>query len=293
MALYKHQYRIESARLKNWDYRWNAAYFITVCTMNKEHFFGEIVPVEPSHSRAGFASFKRDIANREGFVPHREGDVAEHGGDVAHSGGEVADREGDVAVQRLYVGLYGDSDYDMKLSEIGRIAWDCWMEIPNHFRFVTLDAFTVMPNHIHGILIINNSNQLPVETLHYNVSKTQHNVSDAQHNTSDTHPNDPDSLQNVGLNSDITIPLTGKNNPEEIIRNETMAAISPKKGSVSVIMRSYKSAVTKQAHLINPRFEWQERFHDHIIRTEEEFKKIQNYIITNTQNWKKDKFNAG
>ena len=42
----------------------------------------------------------------------------------------------------------------MTLSPIGEIAKDCWLEIPKHFPFVKLDAFVVMPNHAHGIIII-------------------------------------------------------------------------------------------------------------------------------------------
>lgn len=42
MAKFKNKYRIESTRLKNWDYSRQAAYFITICTANREHFFGKI-----------------------------------------------------------------------------------------------------------------------------------------------------------------------------------------------------------------------------------------------------------
>ncbi len=41
MSLYKNKYRIESARLKNWDYSSNGYYFITLCTKNRKHLFGK------------------------------------------------------------------------------------------------------------------------------------------------------------------------------------------------------------------------------------------------------------
>jgi len=93
---YKNKYRIASIRLKNWDYRTNGAYFITICTGNRKHFFGEIVKI--------------------------------------------------------------DNKKTMVLNEIGAIAENFWIEIPKHFPFVELGNFVVMPNHIHGILIINNFN---------------------------------------------------------------------------------------------------------------------------------------
>ena len=42
MTLYKNKYRIESTRLKNYDYSSNGAYFVTICTKNRQNFFGEI-----------------------------------------------------------------------------------------------------------------------------------------------------------------------------------------------------------------------------------------------------------
>ncbi len=42
----------------------------------------------------------------------------------------------------------------MKLTIVGAAVQGFWYEIPKHFPFVTLDAFVVMPNHIHGIIII-------------------------------------------------------------------------------------------------------------------------------------------
>ncbi len=50
---FQNRYRIESTRLQNWDYRWAGAYFITICTKNREHFFGEIDNGEMKLSEIG------------------------------------------------------------------------------------------------------------------------------------------------------------------------------------------------------------------------------------------------
>ncbi|BAY11239.1 transposase [Calothrix sp. NIES-2098] len=42
----------------------------------------------------------------------------------------------------------------MQLNSLGHIAFNCWQTIPEHFPHIELDAFVVMPNHLHGILII-------------------------------------------------------------------------------------------------------------------------------------------
>jgi putative transposase len=185
---FQNKYRISSSRLKNWDYGKNGAYFITICTGNREHYFGEIVTI--------------------------------------------------------------DEENEMQFNEIGKLANEFWSEIPKHFPFVELGNYQIMPNHIHGILIIDKKNIVDdvVETLQCNVST------------------------------------------ENGIKNEQMAKISPKPGTISTIIRSYKSVVTKNARYIHANFEWQERFHNHIIRDSESFEKIQNYIENNVANWKDDKF---
>jgi len=48
---------------------------------------------------------------------------------------------------------FGEIDNQvMRLSEMGKIARECWFEIPLHHPKVVLDEFTVMPNHLHGLL---------------------------------------------------------------------------------------------------------------------------------------------
>jgi REP element-mobilizing transposase RayT len=63
------------------------------------------------------------------------------------------------------VSLFGNiSCGKMFLSESGQIANKIWYELPKHFSFVSLDEFVVMPNHIHGIVIIEPTTV--VRTLH-------------------------------------------------------------------------------------------------------------------------------
>ena len=56
------------------------------------------------------------------------------------------------------------------------------------------------------------------------------------------------------------------------------------------IVRGFKIGVTKNARLIHSGFEWQPRFHDHIIRDDKSFQNISIYIINNPINWQKNNF---
>ncbi len=172
---YQNKYRIPSARLRHWDYRWAGAYFITICTADKNHYFGEI-----------------------------ENDK-------------------------------------MILSPLGVIADILWYEIKNHHKNVELGEFIIMPNHIHGIIILNDGDNNAVETGHALSLPINR-------------------FQNIGKNS------------------------------ISSIVGSYKSAVTKHARRLGYDFEWQTRFHDHIIRNAKSFQTITAYIINNPEKWEEDQF---
>lgn len=60
-------------------------------------------------------------------------------------------------------------DGDMRLNDAGRVVEQCWRDIPVHFPQVELDAFVIMPNHVHGIVVITvgaeNLPPLPPENL--------------------------------------------------------------------------------------------------------------------------------
>ena len=46
---------------------------------------------------------------------------------------------------------------EMILSDLGKIADECWRAIPEHFPFVELGAYVIMPNHVHGIIVIDHN----------------------------------------------------------------------------------------------------------------------------------------
>jgi putative transposase len=163
---------------------------------------------------------------------------------------------------RLEISYFGNiTGGKMILSESGQIASKLWHELQEHFSFVSLDEFVVMPNHVHGIIIIESASE--VRTLHEMSQKQQS-------------PIVVRTLHATSLHS-----LT----PEQKTKNEFMAAISPKPGSLATVIRSYKSAVSKNAHLINPDFSWHPRYYDRLIRSNIELNRIRDYIINNPAKW--------
>ena len=126
----------------------------------------------------------------------------------------------------------------------------CWREITEHSRNVELREYVIMPNHVHGILILH-------ENYPFAIVGTGHALSlqsDAQLQAGNTR------FQNPGRNS------------------------------LSSIVGGFKSAVSKNAHRAGFYFEWQTRFHDHIIRDDDEYQRISEYIRNNPARWKDDRF---
>ena len=233
---FQNKYRIPSARLQTWDYSNDGAYFITICTQNREHFFGNI---------------KNGI---------------------------------------------------MQLSEIGKLAAQFWHEIPNHFPMVELGNFVVMPNHIHGILIMNH----PVETRFIasdnndemnNSRLIASNNNDEMNNSRLIASNNIDEMNNSRLIGSDNYDDNNNNNQTRLI-----ASLQGKNGgfsgdknpmmgnSISKIIRWYKGRCSFECRKINPNFSWQSRFHDHIIRNSRSFENIQNYIEQNPSKWDEDRF---
>lgn len=121
-----------------------------------------------------------------------------------------------------------------------------------------LHEFIVMPNHIHGII--------EIDTVMTGRDLTNEDGC-------------------VGTGRDLSNNIYDR-------REETGRDLSlPKIKSVSELMGAYKMKVSKHIHASGfLRFAWQRSFHDHIIRNEESYKKISNYIINNPNCWDQDKF---
>lgn len=112
---------MESTRLRGYDYSRNGAYFITICTKNRICLFGniDVVVVE-----AGLRPASTTIPDTA-IIP-------------------------DINIIPNCISA------KIKLSDAGKIVFDCWCDLPNHYSNLILDEFIIMPNHIHGIIMIRN-----------------------------------------------------------------------------------------------------------------------------------------
>ena len=205
--LFKNKYRIQSTRFQNWDYGNNAPYFITICSKNRFHYFGEI------------------------------------------------------------------ENNEMNLNEFGSLAEHFWKEIPIKFPYAKLDDFIVMPNHIHGILFI----EKPVETQ-FIASSSNNDIRNVETRLIASNTDNNSYSEETRLIASLQGGITKNMNP---MLNE----------NISRIIRWYKGRCSFEIRKLNINFDWQPRFHDHIIRESNSFETIKNYIVNNPYSWETDILN--
>jgi REP element-mobilizing transposase RayT len=149
--------------------------------------------------------------------------------------------------------LFGEiMNGEMILNECGEIAENCWLEIPNHFPNVELHEYVIMPNHVHGIIEIKFKSIIPTVIP---------------------------SVASVGANNHSPLRTVKRSLPR-----------SPSK-TIGSIVRGFKIGVTKWMRQYTNVYDvWQRNYYDNIIRNEQSYQRIANYIQNNPKNWKEDKF---
>jgi hypothetical protein len=143
----------------------------------------------------------------------------------------------------------------MNLSPLGEIADRMWKEVPNHHANVKLDVHQVMPNHIHGIVILGHDTGFGRDVHVDSRRDVQLNVPPLEQLNVP-----PEQCTNVplGINFPSDAQLYDPRKKRSIGRG-----ISPAKESLSVIIRTYKAAVTTWARRNGfPEFQWQGRFYE-------------------------------
>jgi putative transposase len=196
--------------------------------------------------------------------------------------------------------LFGEiQNGEMILNEIGQIAHNEWVKTQELRPNIELDEFVIMPNHIHGIVIIKDEPKVseiistsvravcdrPIDTnIDTNVDPTVRAVCDC--------PIDA----NVVIDKPATeravcdhrIDLFLDSNKEPIVDSP----FTKPKSLISKIVSGYKSSVTS---IVNNKRDdkssiWHRNYHEHIIKNHDSCMNISNYIILNPQNFQIDKY---
>lgn len=146
----------------------------------------------------------------------------------------------------------------MYVSDIGNIAEKCITEVSNHYPWVDIDTFVVMPNHVHFIVHITD-NESSIMAAMGNAGIKTVGAEDF-----------PPLRQNMSRRGD---------NTRFAIRSRSLGAI----------IRGYKIGVTKYFRKKYPKIDlWQRNYHECIIRNDGELDRIRAYIKNNPTVWEQD-----
>ena len=146
---------------------------------------------------------------------------------------------------------------EMKLSNLGQIAQREWERLPKRFKQIELGAFVVMPDHVHGIIIIHDNRRGTADFLKHA---------------------DPQIPRRAPTPDVATTERFGK----------------PVSGSIPTIIRSYKAAVALRINYARPGDStpvWQRNYYEHVIRNEQDMQAKWDYIESNPIMWDDDNEN--
>ncbi len=151
--------------------------------------------------------------------------------------------------------LFGEiKNEEMILNELGKIVQEEWLKTPEIRKEIELDEFIIMPNHLHGIVIICT-----------------------------------DDL--VGANGRSPLQLAESGRSPLQIRTNGRSPLRMQPKSVSSLMAGFKSSTNSKINLLrhSPCAPvWQRNYYEHIVRNEQSLDKIRNYIYNNPGSWPDD-----
>lgn len=179
-----------SVRLRGYDYTQPGAYFVTLCTHQRECMFGDIT---------------------EGV---------------------------------------------MRLNVLGRVVQTCWQALPQHFHAVELDAFAIMPNHVHAVIcIVDRPTSCRGKASPIGSGVSKNSIGDA-----------------------LPLPRDRGSNP----------------GSLAAMVQNLKAVSSRQINRLRGTpgaTVWQRNYYEHIIRTARELNVVREYIANNPLKWSLDREN--
>ena len=151
----------------------------------------------------------------------------------------------------------------MILNQYGKIIFQQWKWLFKRYEYVKQDEFVVMPNHVHGILIIIPGRDVIGRDV-------------IGRDRSRPVPTNTNTNKNTNTNTNLRMQT---NNLQKI-------------KSLSELIGAFKTTSSKKIHQIGMKnFQWQRSFHDRIIRDFDSLHNIRNYIQNNPKIWFRDRNN--
>ncbi len=135
-----------------------------------------------------------------------------------------------------------------------------WFDLPNRFERLGLDAFVVMPNHVHGIVEIKDTAEILVTK--------------------------GDAVSSAGF-----VGQAGVMNHVPTKRRDRADGYSLV--ALGEIVRTFKAVATRSIRRVGYEdFSWQRNYYEHIVRSDRSLERIREYIAGNPGKWSEDRYST-
>ena len=202
--------------------------------------------------------------------------------------------------------LFGEvADDQVRLNRLGQVASREWERLARRFANATVDAFVIMPNHVHGIIILNDTSRRGAadQTSDHGHSTPCHTAGDDPHWSGCAPTHNPATADCRGAasqpsdNGHSTPCYTPDDDPHwagcaPTADYAVRGRMAP--GSIPAIVRAFKSAVTLRINLVRATpgaAVWQRNYYEHIIRNDAQLERARQYILNNPLQWALDQEN--
>ena len=160
-------------------------------------------------------------------------------------------------------------DGKMILNEYGEIVLKVWNTISEHFENIELDQFVIMPNHVHGIIIINEH----VGAIHELPGQKAAELSTQKA-------------------AELSVQKAVGSSTQKSLNNACNRRVERRKMLLPKVVGFFKMNVSKLIHLKSTHNTvWHRNYYEHVICKEPELNKIREYIFNNPLKWELDREN--
>ena len=147
---------------------------------------------------------------------------------------------------------------EMALTRAGQVVLECWNDLADHYSHVETDEFIVMPNHVHGIIVLTDQQRKnPI----------------------------PDNV-GAGFNPDN---VRAGFNPDNV--GAGLKPAPTRRHPLSEIVRAFKTFSSRRIneHRGSPGVPvWQRNYYERVIRNEQKLDSVRQYIVDNPAEWAED-----
>lgn len=138
----------------------------------------------------------------------------------------------------------------------------CWEDLPTHYPHASLDAFVIMPNHVHGVIVLHGA---PTENPGHGIAT------------------------NAGVGAGLKPAPTGV-----VVTATGVAApldYAPRQHGLPEILRAFKTFSARRINAVRGTAGaavWQRGYYESIVRDERALGRVREYVRANPQNWRRD-----